>query len=491
MREVLPILLMACLAAGTALATARTETTAAGTTDETLVINVFQWGPRDVDPADEVVAHINDALNIDLRINRILAREYTQNLEIKIAAGDIPDLFRIPNAAQYIYVNLHRDGFLANQSDYAERYDLADLQAWFALPEIADFSEEDGFYRSPTRRNPVGSVGIVIARADWMDDLGLDSPTTYDEFKAMLQAVARAEPGGEDTVPITGNSIARLIELTRGFHGATAWKQQNGQWVSERVLPGYRDALRYLRDLYAEGLIDREYFTLNETQSRGKWVSGSAFIAIANGSTFDRFPQYTRLLTANDPTAETTLIDPLPRGPAGIVYGGTYGLDAPWVVPKRDKSEALIARAVSLLDYVHSEQGNDVVLNGVEGVHYVMQDGERVTNEAHERDIIPGLGHMFAMSTDYAAYKMRVNDIVDRSREIGTEHAVHTPISTAYTGEAYLENMPLIQDVHDTWFTDFVTGAKDLEREWDAYLAALDRVGLAEVTAEINATLDS
>jgi putative aldouronate transport system substrate-binding protein len=488
MKRVVVFLALALAAVSMAFATGEAE----GSTgpEGPVVIEVFQWGPRDVDPEDEVVAFLNQELDIDLQISRILAREYSQNLEVKIAAGDIPDLFRLRSDSPHIYQNLYRDDYLASISSYADSLELDALQDWFEEPGVADFAEDDGFFRIPSRVNPQGAVGNLLYREDWLAELGLDVPTTNDEFVEVLRAVAEAQPGGDNTVPLTGTGIAQLNGLTTGFTGAVGWELQGGEYVWVNTLPEYREGLRFINALYEEGLIDREYFTLNETQSRGKFVGGTAFLALPNGGTWDRHPQYQSLLQENEPGAVVGIMDPRPAGPAGIVYGGSYGLTSPWVVPKRDQQESTIERIVTLLNFVHTDEGTSVLLEGVEGIHYTMADGERTTTAAWERDIIPGLGHMFAMSTDYARGKYGINETVDESMQIATQYAVYDPVPDSFTGQAFLDNMPQINDVYQTWFTDFVTGTKDLDSDWDDYLNALNRVGLEEVTAEVNEYLD-
>ncbi len=481
-------LVLALSVAGSAFAAGGAETSSFGP-DGPMVIEVFQWGPRDVAADDQVVAFINERLNIDLQISRILAREYTQNLEVKIAAGDIPDLFRLQRSFPQVYQNLYRDNYLANVSDYAQRQNLGNLQRWFTEPGVEEYAEADGFYRVPSRITPRGAVGNMLYRSDWVDRLGLDLPTTNDEFVEFLRAVVTARPGGDNTVALTGVGIGPLEGFTLGFTDALDWKLVDGEYTWVRTLPSYREGLRFVRDLYSQGLVDREIFTLNETQSRGKFVGGTAFIAFPHGGTWDRHPQYAALLAENNPDGVVSILDPRPAGPEGIVYGGFYGLADPWVVPKRGQREDMIERVVTLLDYVHSEEGVSVLLNGVEGIHYVLSDGERVTTDAHTRDIIPGLGHLFAMSTDYSQGKLDINETVNRSREIATQYAVYNPLSDVFSGEAYVRYIPQMNEVHEQWFTDFVTGVRDLDRDWGAYITALRRVGLDQVTQEVNAEL--
>ena len=102
-------------------------------------------------------------------------------------------------------------------------------------------------------------------------------PSDYDEFRAVLQAFVDAQPDGASTTGITGYTTwGHWEHVLTGFTGMNNWGKVGGRWVYEKATEQYRDGLRYLAGLYADGLMDREAFILDETQAKAKLVSGQA-----------------------------------------------------------------------------------------------------------------------------------------------------------------------------------------------------------------------
>lgn len=159
-------------------------------------IKWFQWGPRDVHPDDAIIKYMNEKFNVNIKVERILAKEYLKNLELRIAAGDMPDLFRYSlSTGAHVYNQLQEDGFLMNFTEYAEKYDLKALKAYMDKPGTEEFREENGVFQLPSRKAGV-IPNVIVVRQDWLDQLGLKKPTTMDEFKSMLKAFKDNKMGG-------------------------------------------------------------------------------------------------------------------------------------------------------------------------------------------------------------------------------------------------------------------------------------------------------
>ena len=127
---------------------------------------IFEWGPRDVHEEDGVVAALSEKFGINLTVERILAREYNQSLETRIAAGDVPDLFRLRN--NNIYATLRDDGVLVNWSELADELSLPHVKQWLQSEGIEGYSEGGAFYRLPSRKGP--SKTSIMIRSDWLQE---------------------------------------------------------------------------------------------------------------------------------------------------------------------------------------------------------------------------------------------------------------------------------------------------------------------------------
>lgn len=444
-------------------------------------IKWYQWGPRDVHKDDAIIKYMNEKFNVNIQIERILAKEYLKNLELKIAAGDMPDVFRYElGKAAHIYTQLQEDDFLMNFAEYAEKYNLQGLKEYIARPGTEEFREENGVFQLPSRK--AGVAGVIIVRQDWLDKLGLKLPETTDDFKAMLKAFKDNKLGGNNTVPAAFAFGAQdLLGLSTAFTGANTWAKVDGKWVYESVMPQYKDFLHYARDLYQEGLIDREVFTANEAQAKAKFIGGSSGVLFAPT---ERYAAIEKDFQASSKDAKLTLIIPKPKGPAGDVVRVSTNYAEPFVAIKKDRDEDFLARVAALLDFTHSEEGIKILNYGLEGVHYNMVNGQMVRTELYDRDIIKALGHLTAQTSDYSFAAGDVEGVLKDNFDYSMKSGVAAPLTTLSYGEAK-DVDPSIKKKYDEWMINFVTGLKDIDSSWDQYVKEMNDAGLTKLTAAV------
>lgn len=458
--------------------------------DKKIDLSIFTWGPKDILEGDPVVETINEKFNVNLKIQRILAKEYKQNLELKIAANDLPDLFRYQSSAVQMYTTLQEDGYLANFTEYAKKYNLSGIQSVINDPEAARFSEEDGFYQLPTNKG--GADAGIVVRKDWLDKLNMKMPETYEEYYEMLKAFKDNNLGGADGIPHTGYDVNDLTFLTKdlmsGYVGANDWKKVGEEWQSTKIIPEFQEGLKYWKRLYNEGLFDQEYFTLNENQANSKIISGKSGAMLTLVS--NRYETLQKSLKENDPEAELDIITPNLKGPAGHVYLTPTGYSDPVVIIKKGKTEETISRAMAVMDFLRSEEGIDLTQNGIEGVHYTIEGDKKVYNDTYKDQFISGIGHMLAMLTDYRSAREVLEGPVSNYFKENEQYAVINP-AEGFTNDVFQEASISVEDVYSQWIIEFMVGKKDIDNDWDDYVKALQKAGLNQMTEEVNNYLNS
>ena len=212
---------------------------------------------------------------IDLILNHPPHNEYYQKLDLAFATGDIPDVF-VAGALQYV-----RYAAAGALYDVTEMYEKSKMKSKISTQAIVDACRLDGrLYGIPHHR---GNGTLLYVRGDWLEKLGLQPPKDYAEFLDMLRAFKFNNPDGlkpEEVIPITAPKLANKeypmdIYLREFYwHATPDYVEVNGKWVDGMLEPNMVDALKRMRDAYAEGLIDTEIIT-NETSScRNKFYSG-------------------------------------------------------------------------------------------------------------------------------------------------------------------------------------------------------------------------
>lgn len=115
--------------------------------------------------------------------------------------------------------------------------------------------------------------GIPFIQTAWLDKLGLEMPTTVDELTEVLRAFKTGDPNGNgiaDEIPFSStiidgaNCSAYVLFSFFGVptDGNTFFTlNEEGKVTFDPYRPGFRAALEWLNQLYAEGLMDVETLT--------------------------------------------------------------------------------------------------------------------------------------------------------------------------------------------------------------------------------------
>ena len=202
---------------------------------------------------------------------------YQEQLNLRIAAGDAPDVFELVNGMEH---QLIQDGALLDLTDLLPKYAP---HCWKVVgPDIWNLVKKN----DPTGQGRIWYTPAVFSyqrhgamvRQDWLDKLGLAMPTTQDEFVDMLRAFKTRDPNGNgeaDEIPTGGRTEARWMDYlfymygVAMFEGYPCWDLYDGELTYSAVTKNMRDALQWLSLLYKEGLIDPETLI----NSKGQWES--------------------------------------------------------------------------------------------------------------------------------------------------------------------------------------------------------------------------
>ncbi len=144
------------------------------------------------------------------------------------------------------------------------------------------------------------AMGIMMINTEWLDELGMDIPTTTDELYDVLCAFRDNEMGGSNTIPLAMCDsfwCGHVINLANAFgiagnnNGDVYYYYQQKDGVVSPTLDtqGFRDFLEYTNKLVSEGLLDKESFTSTSAEYTTKIQSGAvgAFMAYSPYAWFD------------------------------------------------------------------------------------------------------------------------------------------------------------------------------------------------------------
>ena len=212
----------------------------------------------------------------------VSSNAWEQQKMATLAGNNIPD----------IGLALYGNGEASHYSDYFEDF----AQRLDEMPNVKEFLDAhpdaekyvalgDTIPLLPSDRGKTYEVSgtHMFINKTWLDKLGLEMPTTWDELEQVLIAFRDQDPNGNgqaDEIPMNihgigfnFNSAFTLLNsagVTTSFMGGGASEQ--GMYVEDGQVKDYytSDALKqvigFLADLMSQGLIPKDTFTRDDSQ---------------------------------------------------------------------------------------------------------------------------------------------------------------------------------------------------------------------------------
>lgn len=344
--------------------------------------------PSDVDPNDNKFANaIAEGLD-GIEIDWIFVEDYQQAANLRIASGDMPDVF---DPGTY-FVRGIREGLWTDMTEVVAGMEYLDKQ--YLLDELMGYVTVDGTaWAIPTQSGEPGNPRGVAIRKDWLDNLGLDMPTNMDELIDVMRAFTFEDPDGNGVDDTYGTGFHRDFGFADwAFHpfglygfefesGIRAMTRVNGELVPDIVNPRMKEALAFIREAWAEGLIDPDSPVQDFGQFWGRARQGLYGVASMASNGILNIANQGWAAEGSD--SEFVLINPPLTGPYGDQGIRTNSiLYHPYVVPS-DRPEEVAFAAGEVVDHFLDEAYfiSDIGLE--EGKHYFTVDGADGTPYYH------------------------------------------------------------------------------------------------------------
>ena len=166
--------------------------------------------------------------------------------------------------------------------DMTEAWENSDLKASGRVTgeDVIENMKIDGqLFGFPVTR---GNGCITYVKKAWLDNCGLEAPTNYDEYLAMLEAFSTGDPDGNGVDGDTyGVSAAGIIAAEAPYTNYLPEFYQDaypsfvqgddGVWYDGFTQDNFKDALSRLREAYAAGYMDMETLTNGTNDCRNKF----------------------------------------------------------------------------------------------------------------------------------------------------------------------------------------------------------------------------
>ncbi|MCL2645163.1 MAG: extracellular solute-binding protein, partial [Betaproteobacteria bacterium] len=203
-----------------------------------------------------VLEAIEAATNTKLNIIFVPEASYPERVSIALSGG-MPEIMVIKGHQDPVYVSAAKAGVFWDLTDYIPqaRY-IRD-----GSPVAFDATRINGRIYGIYRARPLARNGIIY-RSDWAEALGLGAPETLDDLSNLAKAFTDPEKGTFGLVMC--KDVESTVKLVTVMHGApNTWGvNENGDIYPAHEDPMFLEGLKWLRDLYAAGAINRDFMVL-------------------------------------------------------------------------------------------------------------------------------------------------------------------------------------------------------------------------------------
>lgn len=454
-----------------------------------------------------IMKELEEKHNIKINWQVYYNSDWTEQKSLLLASGDLPDAFFGSICLTETDIAQNKDYFV-ELTDGIEK-NMPNLTAIFEKePELkAAAQNRDGEIYSLVKKLPLRPkvANAMYINKEWLDNLGLSMPTTYEELTDVLKAFKEQDADGDgdpnNEIPYTnaGSLAGDLSNLLAPF-GTIVSRTGNFMQVDASGNPAfvpitdhYKEAVKWAHELYASGCLDQEYFTQDSSMASAKRMAeggsqtGLVFAWTADAEMGENADQFVlceavagpdgKRYVESDPTYldianRELLITTQCKNPDKLLQ---------WADDFYTDLVSLQTYYGSIPDQVEDKgDGTYEVLLPSDGTtldtsawSYSMRDfgPKYMTDEFQEKVILPesqGDGVKLAQDATNAQY---ASDLA-------------FPV-VSYTTDQLTTLASLTTDINDYASAQYAHWVVDggIDEEWDAYLAQLDQMGLQDVLA--------
>ncbi|HML46351.1 MAG TPA: hypothetical protein PKE04_06330 [Clostridia bacterium] len=347
----------------------------------------------------------------------------------------------------------------------------------------------------------------------WLDALGLEQPTTTDEFVAMLRAMKDGDPNGNgiaDEIPLMYyNEVRYMVRFL--MNSFIYWDTTDHMVVRDGVVspayfePEFKQGIEWLNMLVKEGLLDPASFTQDTNTFKAVMNMDEAVIGFIPHAWID----------ANymDVTSERrhnyVFQGPL-TGPSGVCFSNerapvpsmafqiTYVCECPAVAYRL--GDFMLDPYVSMLNrygfegrdwqYVSADSGK-LGLNGEAAKWELVNDvWQYNTTDVYWRRTGPHfhpLGTFETLVWDGDPFSYNHILVESSYKLVGLQPEEYVPASLAMNAdelEVYLDLRPNIDTYLWENIAKFIIGDRGIA-EWDAFIAEFEKMGITRFVESI------
>jgi len=307
--------------------------------------------------------------NVDLRM--FPQDGFPERITTTLASGNLPDVI----VAGADLAMLVHEGAIIPLDDLLAAYGPNILAALGDDIVFSRFAADGQIYALPNIVDYRPNFAMQV-RTDWLDQLGLDIPNTWDEWVHAWEQMLTLD---NNIVPFAGDIYGLLPSFGLYTSNRQMWlTDANGGLTIAPEMPEFRSFLEAMSDLHARGILDPEFAqrgtivgnfeSVENVLNAG--IAGSVVTWATNTRTI------TNTLMEIDENARLLGVAPVPgpnghRGtPARARVSGSTAI----TIAGADRAREII----QFFDFLYTEEGRRLMSFGIEGETFEFVNGAPV-----------------------------------------------------------------------------------------------------------------
>ena len=444
---------------------------------------------------------------VHLEMEMVSSADYQTNFNLMIASGTLADLIYV--GASYYAEGVDAaidDGYFLDLTDLVDEYmpnyqkvRTSDIQ--YELLSTTDSGRLGAVYE--LRQSKQGPwLGLWI-RQDWLDDLNLETPVTFDDYHEVLTAFKNEKGATAPLILNFSGSDGEFGTMSGGLNVLNSWQlDETGKVNFGPYMDAWKEYVTIMNQWYNEGLIDPDFMATDErTADMAKVVTGASGLFAA----LYTMPSVYEA-ASEDSNMNLAPVNPPVKNEGDEIHirlrdsytSGNTAISADCENPEV---------AMRWLDYLFTEEGALLANYGVEGDTFEFdENGDPVYT-----DKIVNNENGWTMTQTMASYLCPSAGIAnwsDWTRELAgvpekdqacydvwseADDTWRLPSSVTLTKDESTERAALYADISTTvkeQTAQFISGALDIESNWDAYIASLESSGIERAIEITQAAYD-
>ena len=436
-----------------------------------------------------------------------------EKLNLMLTGQNYPDIVLMDRGNEI--VNRYIDaGALIPLNDLIDQYGPHIKEMYGEVMTKSVYSDGKNYYLNNWYGVDPDAVAGVLMRKDLLTEIvgeeraNSNDPFTQSEYLDILRQFKEKYPtiDGKESIAVTLDAESKNYEGTLfGMYGMTTYyADENNNIMHKAKAPRYQDAIGFMNTLYTEGLLDKEWVVNKKEQWTQKLSAGNVFSTFC--SYWDSDSANTSLASTVGEDAKFYSYKVVADGvdPSETKYSGrsTLGWDAIGITSNCQNPEA----AIKFIDFLVSEEGQYLMMWGIEGEHWDMVDGKHVPKQ----EIVDGFKTDFdntkletgirkwtwfiknGNGTDGSPYDVTKYETTELTDFANASFGESDRWDTAdFTGLEPAGSSPeglkwqKVKDVYDQNFPKMVNAADSAEANavYESMLAQMEEAGLSEVEA--------